>query len=168
MKSVAMKQPPEVLQNIMEELIGLDVILPYTRRPLLHVTGHPRAKILPLVYLCKSWYLGIVPQLYRDILITSLSQISGLSETLQKVECSGLRACVESIEIQNLYPDEIASSTFQDEIQMLLRICPNLTKFAYTHTDRNGDIFYSPFTHGSPLPSHTSIYNMSRPVRSSL
>ncbi|PPQ71046.1 hypothetical protein CVT24_011926 [Panaeolus cyanescens] len=144
MASPAMNQPPEVLQKIMAQLLLPDSALPYTNRPLIHITGHPRAKILPLIYLCKAWYIAAVPLLYRDILIARLAQLKNLNITLKKPECAGLKFWLESIEIRDMIPSEISSSAFQDEIRTLLQTCPNLTQFAYTHCFRLKYAFYAP------------------------
>ncbi|PPQ71047.1 hypothetical protein CVT24_011928 [Panaeolus cyanescens] len=144
MASAAMIQPPEVLRNIIELILFPDTSLSYTNRPLIHITGHPRAKILPLVYLCKAWYRAALPLLYRDILINRLPQLKSLNVTLQKPECAGIKFWLESVEIRDMFPFEIASSAFQDEIQTLLQTCPKLTKFAYTHCYRSQSGFYAP------------------------
>ncbi|KAF9046124.1 hypothetical protein BJ165DRAFT_1132131 [Panaeolus papilionaceus] len=133
---VAREQPTEVIHEILRIAVPPPHLLPFTHRPLLHPSDHPRTKILPLLTVCRSWYRAGLPLLYRDILITRRSQVVRLLSTLQRYEDPTRRYWPESIEVRDVLPQEIASVEFREAIEKLLEMCPNLTTYAYQESFR--------------------------------
>lgn len=133
---MGIETPPEIIQEIVNSLIFPRFFTPFTYRPLLHSSGHPQPKVLPIVYVCKSWYHAALPLLYRDILITRSIQLARLVNTLKTTGNSRFRLWLESIEIRDVLPYQLASVEFRGGIDTLLRTCPNLTQYANTQSYR--------------------------------
>ncbi|PPQ64850.1 hypothetical protein CVT24_008217 [Panaeolus cyanescens] len=156
-KGIATEQPFEIIQEIMRYIMPLRLFLPFTYRPLVHPAGHPRPKILPLLNVCKSWYLAGLPLLYRNLLITRCVQLERLLVTLENPANSAISSWIESIEIRDVIPKEISSSVFQNGIRALLQMCPNLTTYAYQSSFRHSKLPVYASSYPSLLPPITHL-----------